>query len=49
MEHSKKFSKVKYYYDNKKYWSKTAVRNAVGRWITEDEYKEITGEDYVAA
>lgn len=48
MEHSKNFSKVKYYYDNK-YWSKTAVRNAVGRWITEDEYKEITGEDYVAA
>ena len=27
---------------------KKAVHNAVGRWITAEEYKEITGEDYTA-
>lgn len=51
MEHSKNFDKVKTYYENyingkKPFWSKTNVRNAVGRWITAEEYKEITGEDY---
>ncbi len=44
-EHSKNFEKVKKYYDNEM-WSKTRVYNAVGKWITEEEYKEITGEDY---
>lgn len=44
-EHSKNFEKVKNYYDNR-IWSKTRVYNAVGKWITEDEYKEIIGEDY---
>ena len=47
MEHSKNFNKVKNFYD-RKLWSKTAVHNAVGRWITEEAYKEITGEDYTA-
>jgi hypothetical protein len=43
--HSKNFEKVKKYYDNK-LWSKKRVWDAVGRWITAEEYKEITGEDY---
>lgn len=44
-EYSKNFEKVKKYYDNEM-WSKTRVYNAVGKWITEEEYKEITGENY---
>lgn len=48
MEHSKKFNMVKKYYD-KKLWTKKMVYNAVGRWITADEYKEITDEEYEAA
>ena len=48
MEHSKNFNKVKRFYD-RKLWSKFAVHNAVvHNWITEEEYKDITGEDYVA-
>lgn len=43
---SKKFSTVKYFHDHE-LWSKSRVRNAVGRWITAEEYKIITGEDYV--
>ncbi|MCD7828892.1 MAG: XkdX family protein [Clostridiales bacterium] len=44
---SAKYSKVKGYYDAG-LWSKNQVRNAVIKsWITEDEYREITGEDYV--
>lgn len=42
---SKNFNKVKKYYE-KGYWTKKMVRNAVNRWITVDEYKIITGEDY---
>ena len=45
MEHSKNFKKVKNFYDEK-LWSKKAVRNAVERWITVEEYKEITGEEF---
>lgn len=49
-EHSPKFEKVKAYYDSGE-WSKAKVRNAVTHpidnpWITAEEYKEITGEDY---
>ena len=40
-----KYNKVKGYYDDG-YWSIGMVRNAVGRWITAEEYKEITGQDY---
>ena len=47
MEHSKNFDKVKNLYDEK-LWGKKAVHNAVGRWITAEEYKEITGEDYTS-
>lgn len=46
MEHSKKYSKVKYYYDNG-LWTLDMVKNAVVKsWITEEEYKEITGLSY---
>lgn len=50
--HSKNFEKVKGYYDTyvatdgKKGWSKTKVYAAVGKWITPEEYEEITGEPY---
>lgn len=46
MEHSANFEKVKKYYD-KGLWTWKQVYNAVGRWITEEEFKEITGEEYV--
>lgn len=43
---SDKFEKVKAYY-KRKLWNINQVRNAVTKgWITEDEFKEITGEDY---
>ena len=45
MEHSKNFEKVKTYYDDGM-WNISKVHNAVGKWITAEEYKEITGEDY---
>lgn len=40
--HSKNFEKVKQYY-NMKLWNLSKVQSAVGKWITPDEYKEITG------
>lgn len=53
MEHSKNYEKVKGYYDmyvqsgGTRGWSIEKVRNAVVKgWITEEEFKEITGEDY---
>lgn len=46
MEHSKKFEKVKAYYDDG-LWTREMVRNAVGKWITATEYEEITGEPYI--
>lgn len=43
---SKHFKKVKGYYDSG-LWSVIRVRNAVVKgWITAEEYKIITGEDY---
>ena len=42
---SKNFEKVKRYYE-KGLWSKARVHNAVGKWITEEEYQQITGEAY---
>lgn len=45
MEHSKNFEKVKKYFCDK-LWNEYRVRLAVGRWITEAEFKEITGEDF---
>lgn len=46
MEHSKHFEKVKKYFDEG-LWSIERVRNAVIKnWITENEFLEITGENY---
>lgn len=42
---SKNYDKVKKFYDAD-LWSLGMVRNAVGRWITVEEYKMITGQDY---
>lgn len=42
---SDKFEMVKKYYDNG-LWSIDRVWNVVGKAITEEEYKEITGFDY---
>lgn len=42
---SKNFNKVKGYYADG-LWSIDRVRAAVGKWITSDEYQEITGEKY---
>lgn len=40
-----KYNKVKSYYAAG-LWSLAMVHNAVGRWITEGEYVEITGQVY---
>lgn len=46
MEHSKNYEKVKRFY-SMKMWDIQRVKNAVKmNWITEEEYKEITGEEY---
>ena len=48
-EHSPKFERVKGYYDSGR-WNKEMAHNAVTAhtpWITEAEYAEITGEQYV--
>lgn len=45
---SKKYNLVKKYYD-KGLWKIGALRNAVvKKWITEEEYRAITGEAYEA-
>lgn len=41
MEHSEKFELVKGYYV-RGLWNKNRVGNAVGKWITAEEYEEIT-------
>ena len=46
MNNSEKYQKVKDYYDGG-YWSIDRVRQAVIKgWITESEFKEITGQEY---
>ena len=42
---SAKFELVKNYYDNG-LWSISRVHNAVGKWITAEEYELITGQLY---
>lgn len=42
---SQNFNKVKHYY-NTKLWTLGMVRNAVGRWITAEEFLAITGKLY---
>jgi uncharacterized XkdX family phage protein len=45
---SKHFERVQKWYTLGK-WPKEAVKNAViKKWITAEEYKIITGEEYVA-
>lgn len=46
VEHSPKYSMVLDFYE-KGLWNEEKVRNAVGRWITEEECVYITGNDYV--
>lgn len=42
-----KFEMVKDFYD-RRLWNLTRVKNAVIKgWITEDEFKTITGQQYV--
>lgn len=45
--HSKNYEKVKNYYE-RGLWDLSRVYRVVGKWITAEEYKEITGKDYVA-
>lgn len=45
MEHSENFEKVRDYY-KKRLWNITRVRNAVGKWITKEEFEEITGKTF---
>lgn len=42
---SKNYEELKKFY-NLKLWSKKMVIKAVGRWITEEEFEQITGERY---
>lgn len=42
---SKNYHKVKDYYD-RGLWSSERVYNAVDKWITAEEYEEITREKY---
>lgn len=42
---SKHFEKVRNYYVLG-LWDKVKVYNAVGKWITAEEYRLITGEEY---
>ena len=39
------FDKIKYYYEEG-LWSKQRVWNVVGKVLTAEEYKKITGEEY---
>lgn len=43
---SANYEKVKTYYE-KKLWSFDRVKKAVGRWITAEEFKIITGTEYI--
>ena len=45
MEHSKNYEKVMFYY-KRGMWNQERVFSAVGKWITAEEYQEITGEEY---
>ncbi|WP_419073066.1 XkdX family protein [Ruminococcus sp.] len=42
---SKNYAKVRRYYDSS-LWSVAMVHAAVGKWITAEEYKKITGTKY---
>ncbi|MGG4031426.1 XkdX family protein [Bacillus subtilis] len=40
------FSDIKYFYE-KNLWTKKQVYDVVGKRITPEQYKEITGDDYI--
>nr|WP_288828927.1 XkdX family protein [uncultured Clostridium sp.] len=42
---SKNYEKVKRLYDTES-WTLNWVQDAVDRWITADEYQDITGKEY---
>lgn len=42
---SKNYEKVKGFYEAR-LWPLSWVENAVDRWITAEEYQEITGQEY---
>jgi hypothetical protein len=42
---SSHYEQVKRYYDTGA-WSLARVSNAVGKWITENEYKDITRQEH---
>ena len=42
------FEKVKKYFDSG-VWDEHRVHDAVSKWITAEEFKEITGKDYETA
>lgn len=42
---SRNYNKVKNFYEAG-LWSLAMVRNAVGRWITAEEFTKITGQAY---
>lgn len=45
---SKKYEMIRKAYQEHHSWTKSMVKNAVVKgWITAEEYKLITGEDYV--
>jgi len=39
------FDRITYYYEHD-LWDKQRVRNVVGKVLTPEQYKEITGEEY---
>lgn len=43
--HSEHFELVKYHYITKR-WNLAKVRKAVGKWITAEEFTEITKKPY---
>lgn len=45
MEHSKHYEEVLLYYERNT-WSIERVRTAVGKWITAEEFEEITGQKW---
>lgn len=47
-EHSSNYDLVRGFY-NAELWKISWVYDAVGKWITEDEYRDITGKKYEKA
>lgn len=45
MEHSKNYDKVKMYYNTNR-WSLSMLKRAINKWITIEEFKEITNINF---